>query len=95
MAHLALFALLRLISEDRNLLSLAVLQDLACNGSALNIRGADFCSVFAANCNDRERNCLVFIGSELLNVDHVAVLYLVLLTAGFNNCKHFFCLPFL
>lgn len=28
-AHLALFALLRLVSEDRNLLSLAVLQDLA------------------------------------------------------------------
>ena len=95
MAHLALLALLRLVGEDGDLLSLTVLQDLTGYGSTLNIRCADLGAVLVAQCDNRELNCLVFIDCKLLNVNNVAVLNLVLLTACFNNCKRVFCLPFL
>lgn len=81
MAHLALLALLRLVGKDRNLLRLAVLQNLARNACALNIRSADLRAVLVADCDDRELDRFVFIGRELFDIDDVAVLNLVLLTA--------------
>ena len=83
MAHLALLALLRLVGEDGNLLSLTVLQDLTCNGSTLNIRCADLGAVLVAQCDDRELNCIVFVSCKLLNVNNVTVTAYIVSTYPF------------
>ena len=79
MAHLSLLALLRLVSENSNLLALAGLYNLACYLCALNIRCADLDTVVSAYSNNVEIYGCVVLCVKLLNIDNVAVSYLVLL----------------
>ena len=51
MTHLGLFALLRLVGEDCDLLSLAVLEHLGFNGCTCNVRSSDSQTAFCADCD--------------------------------------------
>ena len=88
MAKLALFALLRLVGENRDLLRLAVLNHLAGDRCALHIGVAQLEAVFAAQGYHLEGDCAVFFRGQLLDINDVALLYFVLLAAGFDNRVH-------
>ena len=44
---------------------------------------------FGRNCNDLvDRELCAFFAVKLLNKDNILLCYFVLLSAGFDNCKH-------
>ena len=89
MTELSLAALLGLVGEYGDLLSLAVFNYLCGNGSAVNVRSAGLYAVISAYCEDLvESDGIISVYVELLDEDLVACLYLILLSACFNYCVH-------
>ena len=89
MTQLTGLTLLGLVGEDGDLLTLAVLQHIGGDGSTLHIGSADLqvrIVVQSDHLIEGDRGFLSNI--QLLNVQNVAVLNLVLLAAGFDNCVH-------
>src|SRR5699024_1359174 len=81
--------LLGLHLEDVDLLALAGLLDRAGHGSAGNVRRADGELIaLAYGQNLVKSNGRAVLHAELLDVDHVALRYLVLLAASFQNGIH-------
>ena len=80
-------ALLGLILEDVNLLTLAVLNDLGGNLGALNNGSADGGGTVTYNCENLiNGNLVAGFNIQFLDENDVALTDSVLLTAGFNNC---------
>ena len=90
MALTTAVTLLGLHLEDVDLLALAGLLDRAGYGCAGNVRSADGELVALAYCQNlvKSNGCTV-LHAELLDVDHVALRYLVLLAASFQNGIHY------
>src|SRR5699024_9405638 len=95
MAHAASTVLFGTIGDDVQLLALAILDDLGGNGSALHNGSAHLDRALLAHSEDLiELHFGVSFSVQLLDVDDVALLHAVLLTAGNDDCVHKF-LPFL
>lgn len=91
MSLLALFVLLGLVSKYGDFLTLTRLQYLSCNGCALNVGRTDLDAVVGTDAENLVKGYFgILLGVKLLNIDNVAVLYLVLLTAGNDYCVHVF-----
>ena len=87
--HLLLLVLLGLVLEDDNLLVLAVLQNLCGYLSAVHNGSACLEAVVVRESNNLiEDDFVSFIDIELFDKNNVLLDYLVLLSAGFDNCKH-------
>ena len=92
MTDLGLFALLWLVSEYSHLLGLAVLDDLSCYGSAVNIWSANLDTVVSANYHYLiESNSVLSVYVQLLYENLITRLNLILLSACFNYCVHYEC----
>ena len=90
MTQTTLGALLGTIGEDTDLLTLALLEDVRYDLGSLDVRSAGLQAVFSADGDDLVKGDGGFhLSVELFHVDHVAVLYLVLLSAGLDNRVHF------
>ena len=75
--------------EDGDLLTLAVLQHMSGDGSTLNIGGANLQLRIVVQSDHLVEGDGVFLSSiQLFNEQSVAILNLVLLAAGFNDCVH-------
>ena len=95
MALTTAVTLLGLHLEDIDLLALAGLLDRAGYGCAGNVRSADGDGITLAYCQNLvEGYGRAVLHAELLNVDNVALGYLVLLAASFQNGIHMFSLSF-
>ena len=70
-----------------------MLLDLAVDGSAFDIRSADFGGIAADEENFVEGDVLAFFRVELFNEDLVADRNFHLFAAGFNNCVLFHVFP--
>ena len=81
--------LLGTVLEDADLLALAVLQNLRLNLGAID-DGSTELGVFPIdNCQNLiESHGCVSLRRELLDVDHIALFDVVLLTAGNDNSLH-------
>ena len=89
MTHMAGAALLRTISDDIQLFAFAVLDDLACHGSALHDGSAHLdAAFFAHGQNFVEADSVARGNFHLLYEDDVAFLHPILLTTGNDNCVH-------
>ena len=83
--------LLGVILEDADLLALAVLHDGSLNGSTLNNGSTEGCVLAVQDSQDLlELNGFAGLDGQLLDEEHVALCDLVLLTAGHDDCVHFF-----
>ena len=88
MTDLLLLVLLRLVTKNMDLLALAVLNDIGSNGSALNV-GSAAGERIALNCKNLIKGYgFAFVDVELFYEKNVTLGDLVLLSAGFDNCKH-------
>ena len=91
MTHLLLLALLGLVLEDGDLLSLAVLDDLSFDGCAFHDGSADLGVLTIQNSqNLLKLNCLLSFSLQLLDVQNITLGYGVLLATGYDNCFHLF-----
>ena len=97
MALEGLGVLLGTVLEDANLLALAILQNLSLNLSTCNCGGTELGVSTIYNCQNLiEGNGRFSLRREFLDVDHIALLDVVLLTAGNDNSLHIrLHLPFL
>ena len=97
MALKGLGVLLGAVLEDTDLLALAVLHDLRLDLSASDSGGTELGVLTVDNCQNLiEGNGFFSLRIELLDVDHIALFDVVLLTAGNDNSLHFHLhLPFL
>ena len=80
MTHLALAALLGLVCEYCNLLSLAVLDERSLYACAVNVGSTYYCAVVLAN-HDNLVDCELAFNIELFNEDLIAFFYLILFSA--------------
>ena len=89
--------LLGTVLEDADLLALAILQHHSLNLSTCNCGGTELGVSTVDNCqNLNEGDGLLRLRREHLDVDHIALLDVVLLTAGNDNSLHIrLHLPFL
>ena len=88
-ADLLLLVLLGLVLQNIDLLVLTVLENLGSNLSTLNNRRTNLESVVVGQClNAVENDFVSFSNFELLYKNDVLLDYFVLLSAGFDNCKH-------
>ena len=91
MAHTASTVLLCAIGDDVQLLALAILDDLGRDGSALNNGSANLDRTLLADSENLIKlHFGVSFNVQLFDVDDVALLHAVLLTAGNNDCVHLF-----
>ena len=89
MTDFLLLVLLRLVLDDIDLLALAVLHDIRNDRCTAYIGSAYDEALIAGNSkNFVKRNFVAFVCVELLNIENVALVDLVLLSACFDNCKH-------
>ena len=97
MALEGLGVLLGAVLEDADLLALAILQNLSLNLSTCNCGRAELGVSAVNNCQNLiEGHGFFSLRRELLDVDHIALLDVVLLTAGNDNSLHIrLHLPFL
>ena len=86
---LLLLVLLGLVLQNIDLLVLTVLENLGSNLGTFNSGSTYLEAVVVGQCLYAVENDLVsFICFELFNKDNVLLDYFVLLSAGFDNCKH-------
>ena len=86
---LLLLVLLGFVLHNVDLLSLAVLQYFCGNLCTVNGGGTYLeAAVVGQSHNAVENDLVSFIRFELFNKDNVLLDYFVLLSAGFDNCKH-------
>ena len=86
---LLLLVLLGLVLQNIEFFALAVFQDLSGHFCSGNDRRTDLEAVVIRQSLDLIENDLVPLGNlELLDEDDVLLDYFVLLSAGFDNCKH-------
>ena len=95
MTDAALAALLGLICEDCDLLALAVLDKCSLNGSTVYIRSANGNFAVLTNEDNLIESYFAFFNAELFNENFVALFYLILLSACFDNCVNFRYLLFI
>ena len=88
-ADLLLLVLLRLISQNINLLALTVLDDVADNACTCYGRIACLEGISVGNCEYLvEGHGVAFICIEFFDVDDVAFVDFILLSACFDDSKH-------
>ena len=91
MAHTASTVLLCAIGDDVQLLALAILDDLFIKGSTVQNGSANLSrTLLAYSENLIKLHFGVGLNVQLFDVDDVALLHAVLLTAGNNDCVHLF-----
>ena len=94
MADVTLLALLSLVTDDVDLLALAVLDDLSLDDSALDDGGADLDGLAVDDSQDLlELDGLLSLDVQLLNEQDIALGNGVLLATGNNNSLHFCVSP--
>jgi len=83
--------LLGVVLEDADLLALAVLHDGSLDRSTLNNGGTEGCVLAVQDSQDLLKlDGFAGLDGQLLDEEHVALCDLVLLTAGHDDCVHFF-----
>src|SRR5690606_10252484 len=89
MTLLSAIVLLRLVFEDDHFLAFAMLFYFADNFRTRHRRCTSYKTfVSGYSYNLVERNGFAFASSELLHIDHIALLYFILLSASHNNRVH-------